>query len=63
MVLATTEVGKAPVGICYGRGGRHAYVACRGSGVIMVLDGKSGQVLHTTIPLPHAVPTGLVIHP
>jgi len=27
------------------------------------LDGKSGQVLHTTIPLPHAVPTGLTILP
>jgi YVTN family beta-propeller protein len=60
---AVTEVGQAPVGICYSRDGRHAYVACRDSGVIMVLDGKNAQVLHTTIPLPHAVPIGVCIHP
>ena len=62
-VVGTTEVGKAPVGVCYSRDGRHAYVACKDSGVVMVLDGRSGQVLHTTIPLPHAVPTGLTIMP
>lgn len=62
-VMDNISVGKSPIGVAYGRDGRKAYVACKDSRVIMTLDGKSGMLLHTTLPMPNAVPFGLAVRP
>lgn len=57
------KVGREPVGILFSRDGRRCFVACQADGCVMTLDGADGSLLHTTIPMPRAVPTGLAILP
>ena len=62
-VMDNITVGKSPIGVVFGRDGRKAYVACKDSRCIMTLDGHSGMLLHTTLPMPNAVPFGLAVRP
>lgn len=62
-VQADIPVGNQPLAITYDRSGRKIYVTCNNSGSIQVLDGQQGTLLHSTIPMPHAVPWGLCVRP
>jgi len=62
-VKAQIPVGKQPLGISYDQAGKKLYVACNQGGFLQVLDGRQGTVLHSTVPMPHAVPWGVCIRP
>lgn len=62
-VKAEVRVGRQPLGITYDRKGKKIYVSCNQTGSIQILDGGMGTLLHTTVPMPHAVPVGLCVRP
>jgi YVTN family beta-propeller protein len=62
-VMAQVEVAREPSGLAFSGDGRHCFVACRKDGCLMILDGRKGELLHTTVPQPNAVPFGVAVRP
>jgi YVTN family beta-propeller protein len=62
-VLATVGVNAGPIGVVTSPDSRKAYVGCKDAGTVVTLDLLSGQILHTTLPMPHSSPFGLAIRP
>ncbi|MBT9584613.1 carboxypeptidase regulatory-like domain-containing protein [bacterium] len=62
-VSAQIEVAREPSGLAFSRDGRQCFVACRKDGCLMMLDGKSGELTHTTVPQPNSVPYGVTVRP
>jgi len=62
-VVATVVVGKGPIGLAVSRDSSRVFVGCKDAGTVVMLDGQTGQVLHTTIPQPNSSPYGVAIRP
>lgn len=62
-VAGLTKVGRGPVGVVYSANGHTAFVTCSDSRVVMTLDGHTGNILYTSVPLPHAYPYGITLRP
>lgn len=62
-VTSTTHVGKFPVDVAFSLDGSRAWVACTGDGTVRILDGRSGEQLHATNPLPLSCPFAVAVRP
>lgn len=62
-VTGLTKVGRGPVSAVYSANGHQVFVTCSDSRVVMTLDGHSGNILYTSVPLPHSSPYGITLRP